>query len=79
MSTLELDRSDAGIDEMVGSWENGAEYIFERVRVKQIGTEPSKAKFEVINVEGGELAEPEEEPQPKVPAKPIGKPAITIK
>lgn len=83
MSTLELDRSDAGIESLVGEWENGAEYVLERVRVKQTGSDPSKAKFEVIGVEGGELAEPEEEPEGEYPAekKPkgkMGKPALTI-
>jgi hypothetical protein len=83
-SELVLDRTDPGIEETVADWTNGAEYIFDRVRVKQTGTDPKTAKFEVISVEGGEPAEPEEEPEGEYPAekpKPkgkMGKPAMTI-
>lgn len=83
MSTLELDRADAGIEEMVADWTDGAEYVFERVRVRQKGTDPKTAKFEVIGVEGGSPAEPEEDAEypaesPEKAKKPMGKPALTI-
>lgn len=83
MSTLELDKKDEGINEMVGEWEDGVEYVFERIRGKQVRTDGGKAVFEVTGVEGGAPAGPEEEPEGEYPAekKPkgkMGKPALTI-
>jgi hypothetical protein len=46
-SQLILDRTDPGIDEMVGEWKNGGEYELS-VKVRQVGTDPKTATFEVI-------------------------------
>jgi len=77
MSTLQLDRSDKAVDEMVSGWTNGGSYSV-RLRIQQIGSDPKMATFhvaEVTNETEGEEApnaeaavEAEEAPAPAKPA-----------
>lgn len=79
MSTLELDRTDPGIEEMVVDWKNGAEYEL-RVKVRQNTTDAKSSKFEVIEAvnETAEAPEEGEYPEEKPKGKKMGKPAIMI-
>lgn len=75
MSTLELDRTDAGIDAMVAGWKDGGEYDL-RLKVRQSSTNPKSSKFEVIEAADETVAEePDEYPAEKPK---MGKPSIVI-
>lgn len=83
MSTLTLDRSDAGVDEMVSAWKNGGQYQV-LLRVQQIGSDPTMSTFHVTEVqnqtdgeEGAAEAEEPEETEP-APANPKAKPELTV-
>lgn len=49
MSTLQLDRSDPGVDEMVSAWKDGATYKV-MLTINQKSSSPNVANFEVMEV-----------------------------
>jgi len=80
-SSLTLDRSDPGVDELVSSWKDGGTYKVE-LTIKQNKSSPNAATYEVTAVEVGEMEEETEvEPEEEMPAKKMvkGKPEIAIK
>lgn len=82
MSTLQLDRTDGGVDAMVSEWKVGGEYEL-RVKVRQTGASESTASFDVIEAVDETSEAPEEElddsPPAKAPPVKPSKPALTIK
>lgn len=76
MSTLELDRTDAGIDSMVAGWKDGGVYEV-RMKIRQVSSDLKSAKFEPTEVVDETV---EAEPEGAFPAeKPkMGKPSIVI-
>lgn len=80
-SSLTLDRSDPGVDELVSSWKDGGTYKVE-LTIKQSKSSPNAATYEVTSVEVGEMEEETEiEPEEEMPMKKMvkGKPEIAIK
>ena len=76
MSTLQLDRSDHGVDEMVAAWKDGGEYQV-MLRITQKSSSPNVANFDVMEVvnesEGEEPAEEAaEEMQPGMMSERMG-------
>lgn len=65
MSTLTLDRTDAGINNMVKDWKNGEEYDIGGLKVKQVSSDEKQAKFQVLSVPLEEEEEVEEAPAEK--------------
>jgi len=72
MSTLTLDRSDPGIDNMVKDWKNGAEYDIGGLKVRQISSNAKEAKFEVLSVPTEDDETSEEE------SAPVEKPSLVV-
>lgn len=77
-SSLNLDRSDPGVDELVSTWEDGGTYRVE-LEITQTKSSPNAATYDVIgitDISETMEAEPEEEAEP-APAPARGKvPAI---
>lgn len=82
-SSLTLDRSDPGVDELVSSWKDGGEYTVQ-LTIKQVNSSPNAANYEVVGItdmgesEPAEEMEMEEEEMPPAAA-PKGKAAIAVK
>lgn len=73
MSTLQLDRSDEGVDELVGQWADGKTYQV-RLTIRQVSSSPKMNNFEVVEVadEGDGYVYDE-------PAKKATKPEVEVK
>lgn len=74
-SNLILDRSDAGVDEMVSKWKDGGEYRVE-LKIVQDSSSPNLARYtvnEVMDLSAVPEVEPTEEtaeePAPMTPRK----------
>lgn len=72
MSTLILDRTDSGINNMVKGWKNGEEYDIGGLKVKQVSSDEKQAKFQVLSVP---LEEDEEDEAGEEPAE---KPSVVV-
>lgn len=75
MSTLQLDRSDPGVDEMVSAWKDGGTYKV-MLTITQKNSSPNMGNFEVTEVvnespDEGAAVEAKEAPSPtKKPTRP---------
>lgn len=77
-STLTLDRSDPGVDELVSQWTDGETYTVE-LTIVQTKSSPNAASYDVVGIaDMGSEMEPEEEATPPPPAKPKAKPAVSV-
>lgn len=81
-SSLTLDRSDPGVDELVSGWEDGGEYTVQ-LTIRQLNSSANAANYEVTSItDMGEEAEVEEIPEGAAPAAPAPAPkkaAIAVK
>lgn len=81
-SSLTLDRSDPGVDELVSGWKDGGTYTVE-LTIKQTKSSPNAANYEVTGiseVEGMEEEMEEEavEEQVAAPKKARTKPEVAV-
>ena len=80
-SSLTLDRSDAGVDELVSKWADGKTYTVE-LTIKQVNSSPNAANYEVVGImDMGMMDEDmmEEDMPMKKEAAPKKKAAIAVK
>ena len=52
-STLTLNRSDPGVDDLVSAWETGGEYRV-TLDIVQTSSDPKQATFDVVGIESDE-------------------------
>jgi hypothetical protein len=76
MSTLTLDRSDAGVDELVSAWKDGGKYRV-TLEITQSNSSPNVANFEVAGVTDESEGAAVEETTPAPAAKPA-KPPVEV-
>jgi hypothetical protein len=71
-SSLTLDRSDPGVDELVSSWKDGGKYRVE-IEITQNKSSPNAATYDVTSVTDTSSEMPEASTEEAAPAAPKAK------